>query len=221
MASSDNQNTEKKGLDKSKFKINLCKNYAMYGFCDYADKCVFAHGVGELRRLPPIVTDRMCVEMARFGKCRFENKCRYPHSADEMKPLPVIPKPVTAILKKKSFEEEFPELPVKTTPKTNPKAWGKETKKETEVKLSDSELMNFTKEFLSPAGLNFADDDPNEEFNPEGLTEQLKNFMSRKSGGSLEERAKEIKILDLASLKDKDPVLFGYCVGILAGQKVL
>lgn len=276
---------EKKQLDVSKYKTTMCKSWKMNGSCDYEDKCAFAHGESDLRRMPPTFSDKMCIEMETYGTCRFGNRCRYAHSESEMKRsvFPEIPaverKPIE---RKASFDEEFPELPVRKPAAQTGTTWAKVASGEVRVEkvekkvrkeskaverngispssLSESELMEFTKEHLSPTGkINFADDDPNEEFNPEELTDKLKDFMSKKTeeilekvevekvnrfekiqheksfkkaigtervqnekiARSLEDRAKDIKISDLVLLRDSDPVLFGYCVGMLAGQKML
>lgn len=268
--------------DPAKYKTVPCKNFDLNGSCDFGDKCLFAHGVSDLRRIPPVFTDKLCVNLVKDGGCPYGNRCKFPHSESELKKnqkeVPVVKK--VDIEKKKpvkSFEEEFPSLPIRPAAKSEAPVWvkpvvektekveksrkeKKQIKEETEESplssMSESELVEFTKEFLSPTGkFNFADDDPEEDFIPEDLTDKMKKFMDRKVEKemekvervekktfnkavgsekiqeirdskvnrelSLDERARSVKISDLVLLKENDPVLFGYCVGLLAGQKML
>eukprot|EP00827_Trimyema_finlayi_P001928 TRINITY_DN1890_c0_g1_i3.p2 TRINITY_DN1890_c0_g1~~TRINITY_DN1890_c0_g1_i3.p2 ORF type:complete len:205 (+),score=63.86 TRINITY_DN1890_c0_g1_i3:64-678(+) len=46
---SNGNTSNKKQIDKTRFKTKMCKNWRKYQKCNYGDNCQFAHGVKELR----------------------------------------------------------------------------------------------------------------------------------------------------------------------------
>ncbi|KAJ6218926.1 hypothetical protein RDWZM_004738 [Blomia tropicalis] len=58
------------------YKTELCRQYIDIGHCDYAEKCLFAHGKNELKELPKY--RRICVSWAN-GYCQFGSNCMFMH----------------------------------------------------------------------------------------------------------------------------------------------
>ena len=55
-------------------KINLCQNFMM-GNCQFADKCLYAHGLDELRN--PFYKTKMCKNLPN---CKYGDNCINAHS---------------------------------------------------------------------------------------------------------------------------------------------
>jgi hypothetical protein len=64
-----------------KFKTELCRKFAMTGFCRYGDMCQFAHGANELRALVrhPLYKTSPCKSFEATGTCRYGTRCRFIH----------------------------------------------------------------------------------------------------------------------------------------------
>lgn len=60
-----------------KYKTEICKNWEA-GFCEFGDKCVFAHGRMEIREKSYYKTKR-CRQFFESGYCMFGNKCLFQH----------------------------------------------------------------------------------------------------------------------------------------------
>ena len=98
--------------DKAKqnpsYKTSLCKNYMMGMYCQFADKCQYAHGRHELRDKPPAVPPsqlpddvkkrlaekakslpgyktKICNNFEKEGHCQYDDMCHYAHGEDELK----------------------------------------------------------------------------------------------------------------------------------------
>ncbi|KAJ2657604.1 hypothetical protein IW148_005084 [Coemansia sp. RSA 1199] len=105
--------------DNPRYKTKLCEKYEQEGECPYHHKCVFAHGLGELRVResqppPPLRTDdsynrshgasgsrfnmnplyktRLCQRFGELGECPYGEKCQFAHGEVELR---VSPEPVT------------------------------------------------------------------------------------------------------------------------------
>ena len=65
-----------KNFNSALYKTELCRQYIDIGHCDYAEKCLFAHGKNELKELPKY--RRICVSWAN-GYCQFGSNCMFMH----------------------------------------------------------------------------------------------------------------------------------------------
>ncbi|XP_054168815.1 zinc finger protein mex-6-like [Oppia nitens] len=69
------------------YKTELCCQFAEYGYCDYGDRCLFAHGSDQLKPLPPTNCQykvRLCANYHGLrGYCSFGNRCKFIHSRHE------------------------------------------------------------------------------------------------------------------------------------------
>lgn len=65
---------------QTKFKTELCRNLEA-GFCEFGDKCFFAHSLEELRdrSCPIIVKHVKCKSFFEMGYCIGGNKCQFSH----------------------------------------------------------------------------------------------------------------------------------------------
>ena len=67
---------------KIKYKTELCKNYEIYGFCKFGDKCAFAHGKENLRSKVTNTTayrTKKCTQFFEKGYCPYGNRCQFGH----------------------------------------------------------------------------------------------------------------------------------------------
>ncbi|XP_041842485.1 cysteine three histidine 1 [Melanotaenia boesemani] len=71
----------------TRYKTELCTNYSATGFCKYAERCQFAHGLHELRvpfRHPKYKTE-LCRSYHASGYCYYGNRCLFVHSPAEQR----------------------------------------------------------------------------------------------------------------------------------------
>jgi len=80
---SPQQQQQDGGMDK--FKTELCRKFAMTGFCRYGDMCQFAHGPQELRALVrhPLYKTSPCKSFEASGTCRYGARCRFIHGENQ------------------------------------------------------------------------------------------------------------------------------------------
>lgn len=73
--------TSPKNVNTSLYKTELCASFIKVGICPYGNKCQFAHGENELKRVerPPKWRSKPCVNWARYGSCRYGNRCCFKH----------------------------------------------------------------------------------------------------------------------------------------------
>ncbi|RWS08525.1 Zinc finger protein 36: C3H1 type-like 1 [Dinothrombium tinctorium] len=67
----------------SRYKTEICRQYTELGHCEYADRCLFAHGLFELRPLPnrhPKHKTEKCTAFHETGFCTFGPRCSFIHS---------------------------------------------------------------------------------------------------------------------------------------------
>ena len=68
------------------YKTELCHSFEETNSCKYGDKCKFAHGRGELRRVsrhPKYKTD-LCKTFHTVGTCPYGTRCHFIHNLDEV-----------------------------------------------------------------------------------------------------------------------------------------
>lgn len=64
-----------------KHKTELCKTFSELGYCNYGDKCRFAHGRQELVQLPvnKDLRKRKCNGYWGKGYCSYGVRCQFGH----------------------------------------------------------------------------------------------------------------------------------------------
>ena len=86
------ERVKKKGcaavVNPARYKTELCRQFEEHGSCRYADKCQFAHGSAELRRLArhPKYKTEMCRTFHTTGFCPYGLRCHFIHNDDERRP---------------------------------------------------------------------------------------------------------------------------------------
>jgi uncharacterized Fe-S cluster protein YjdI len=60
-----------------RYKTEICKNWES-GYCEFGEKCVFAHGAEEIRGKSFYKTKK-CKYFFENGYCMFGNKCIFKH----------------------------------------------------------------------------------------------------------------------------------------------
>lgn len=65
----------------------LCyRPFEEFNVCKYGDKCQFAHGFGELRRMTrhPKYKTELCRTFHTLGLCPYGHRCHFIHNSDEV-----------------------------------------------------------------------------------------------------------------------------------------
>lgn len=83
--------------DLDRYKTELCRSYEENGTCRYGNKCLFAHGRGQLRLLErhPKYKTEFCRTYHSSGFCPYGQRCHFIHSCQNS-PL-AVPSPGLAI----------------------------------------------------------------------------------------------------------------------------
>ena len=72
---------DKNGL-KSKMKTELCTHFTQGGTCKWGEKCIYAHGMQELKEKTHVTSQyktRLCDKYAVDGFCPYGQRCMYIH----------------------------------------------------------------------------------------------------------------------------------------------
>ncbi|XP_008283432.1 cysteine three histidine 1 [Stegastes partitus] len=72
----------------TRYKTELCTSYSASGFCKYAERCQFAHGLHELHvpfRHPKYKTE-LCRSYHTTGYCYYGSRCLFVHNPAEQRP---------------------------------------------------------------------------------------------------------------------------------------
>ena len=74
-------------LNSSRYKTEMCRPFEESGYCKYAEKCQFAHGIAELRSLyrHPKYKTELCRTFHTTSFCPYGARCNFIHSEDEAK----------------------------------------------------------------------------------------------------------------------------------------
>ncbi|CAG7838656.1 unnamed protein product [Allacma fusca] len=66
----------------SRYKTELCRPFEEFGTCKYGDKCQFAHGAAELRRMTrhPKYKTEQCKTFHTLGLCPYGHRCHFIHN---------------------------------------------------------------------------------------------------------------------------------------------
>lgn len=67
---------------KNKSKTEMCETWGLYGFCVFGRKCMYAHGLDDLRTLdqPPRYKSEACRNYNSADGCPYGKRCMYKHS---------------------------------------------------------------------------------------------------------------------------------------------
>ncbi|XP_041509133.1 mRNA decay activator protein ZFP36-like [Microtus oregoni] len=71
----------------SLYKTELCRTYSESGRCRYGAKCLFAHGLGELRQANrhPNYKTELCHKFYLQGRCPYGSRCHFiPHPNEDL-----------------------------------------------------------------------------------------------------------------------------------------
>uniref|UniRef100_H2YHV9 C3H1-type domain-containing protein n=1 Tax=Ciona savignyi TaxID=51511 RepID=H2YHV9_CIOSA len=70
----------------SRYKTELCRPFEENGKCKYGDKCQFAHGKHELRRMArhPKYKTELCRTYHTSGFCPYGPRCHFIHNQDDL-----------------------------------------------------------------------------------------------------------------------------------------
>jgi hypothetical protein len=82
MSRSTRRPTSVSSYHPSLYKTEFCRQYYEYGYCDYGDRCLFAHGKCELKRIPNYKT-KLCASYHSTGFCSFGSRCAFIHKKRE------------------------------------------------------------------------------------------------------------------------------------------
>jgi butyrate response factor 1 len=108
------KNIEQELSKQSLYKTELCRSFGDTGFCNYGQKCQFAHGEHELRpilRHPKYKTE-VCKTFTTTGQCPYGNRCRFIHgdqSTEDLSPIWsdswTVQEPLIKVMKSKQTNE--------------------------------------------------------------------------------------------------------------------
>lgn len=70
-----------KSLNTQLYKTELCMSFMKTNVCPYGNKCQFAHGEAELKRVerPLNWRSKPCANWTRYGLCRYGKRCCFKH----------------------------------------------------------------------------------------------------------------------------------------------
>ena len=70
------------GESQIKYKTEICRSWDQ-GFCEYGDKCIFAHGYKEIRNSPSLINykTKKCKQFHEIGYCQYGNRCQFLHKS--------------------------------------------------------------------------------------------------------------------------------------------
>lgn len=73
--------TKGRNINTQLYKTELCVLFMKMGLCPYGNKCQFAHGEHDLKRVerPANWRSKPCVNWAKFGSCRYGKRCCFKH----------------------------------------------------------------------------------------------------------------------------------------------
>lgn len=88
-----------------RFKTEVCRNWEL-GFCEFGDKCTFAHGLGEIRNKEgqPTKTSKACKHYLRSGYCLSGLKCTLEHIDETLNTAYSSPSCSTVASRKSSID---------------------------------------------------------------------------------------------------------------------
>ncbi|CAD8143232.1 unnamed protein product [Paramecium octaurelia] len=88
------QKNNKKVSYKVKVKTEICKYWAIEGYCPYGQQCAFAHGKDEVRQkvhVPSNYKTKTCKNYTQDGYCCYGERCQFKHPEKKTNKLPTVP----------------------------------------------------------------------------------------------------------------------------------
>ena len=86
----DPVNFEEERKNDPKYKTELCKRFMETNFCEYGNKCRFAHGYNELVVKKQInhYKQKLCNSFFIKGYCPYGNRCNFKHDERKIEQIP-------------------------------------------------------------------------------------------------------------------------------------
>merc|ERR1712223_1599981 len=123
-ATSSAKSTDDLAKDNPAYKTSLCKNYMMGMYCQFADRCQYAHGRHELRDKPATVPPselpeeikkkltekaknlpgyktKLCNNFEIDNECQYADMCHYAHGEEELREETEMDKEMATAMKVK------------------------------------------------------------------------------------------------------------------------
>jgi len=123
-ATSTAKSTEDLAKDNPAYKTSLCKNYMMGMYCQFADKCQYAHGRHELRDKPATVPPselpeeikkkltekaknlpgyktKLCSNFEIDEQCDYAEMCHFAHGEEELREETEVDKEMATVMRVK------------------------------------------------------------------------------------------------------------------------
>ena len=87
----DPVNFEEERKNDPKYKTELCKRFMETNFCEYGNKCRFAHGYNELVVKKQInhYKQKLCNSFFNKGYCPYGNRCNFKHDERKIQQIPL------------------------------------------------------------------------------------------------------------------------------------
>ena len=73
---------------RMKYKTEVCRNWEN-GFCEFGDRCAFAHGYEELRQKTHLASNyktKPCKQFFELGYCMYGPRCQFKHRIEDSGP---------------------------------------------------------------------------------------------------------------------------------------
>ncbi|KAJ6231944.1 protein tis11 [Anaeramoeba flamelloides] len=79
------RNSGKKNSKSNLYKTEVCRSWIENGYCKYGNKCQFAHGTSELRKVSrhPKYKTQICKAYNTQGICRYGRRCKFIHKKSQ------------------------------------------------------------------------------------------------------------------------------------------
>lgn len=93
---------------RTKYKTEVCRNWES-GFCEFGDRCAFAHGYEELRQKTHLTSNyktKPCKQFFELGYCMYGPRCQFRHRIEDSGPdtASSSPSQSTGVSRKNSFD---------------------------------------------------------------------------------------------------------------------
>ena len=87
----DPVNFEEERKNDPKYKTELCKKFMETNFCEYGNKCRFAHGYNELVVKKQInhYKQKLCNSFFNKGYCPYGSRCNFKHDERKIQQIPL------------------------------------------------------------------------------------------------------------------------------------
>jgi len=93
---------------RMKYKTEVCRNWEN-GFCEFGDRCAFAHGYDELRQKTHLAGNyktKPCKQFFELGYCMYGPRCQFKHRLEDSSPNTASSSPTqsTEVSRKNSYD---------------------------------------------------------------------------------------------------------------------